>query len=122
MVQIIAVANKVDNCCNPISADAYFLSQGKTVKSAEKNLFSELKKSMVNYSVEVFKLGEKSDVMPIIYRQFSRWADGERWNDIFPDLCLPRPHRSSVMEIEKKLYDKTVSFAKENGICAIWGY
>lgn len=97
MVIIYAVANQSHS-----DEDCYFLSQGRTVQSATKNLYKELQRRWDSFEYEVGQV----DVSPLLYKHFSlNWSDGDYWGDDF-DLCLPRPDRADVIEIDADLYEK----------------
>lgn len=89
--------------------DRYFLSQGRSVKSANNNMYKFLRKEFpyIESDIDVCKL----DLSDLLYAQFSRqWYKKESWLDLFPDFYFVRANRAGITEISKEMYDKIIEY------------
>lgn len=90
--------------------DRYFLSQGRTIGSANENMYKFLRKEFpcIESNIDVCK----ADISGLLYEQFSRqWCKGECWMDLFPDFTFVRANRAGIKEISQKMYDKIIEYA-----------
>lgn len=102
MVITVTVANESNSDYSYHGTDRYFLSQGRTVDSAKKNMYKFLCKKYNFFEYETLN----SDVSELLHIQFSRqWCEGECWADLFPNFTFIRANRAGVIEISKELYD-----------------
>ena len=87
----------------------YFLSQGETVESANRNIRKHLcgRQDSVAYNFR----GE--DLSNFLYGKFARWQDGkdtwkdsESWSVRFSDFTFPRSNRAEIVEISREMFDE----------------
>ena len=107
MVLTLTVACETNRDFSCDGEDLYLLSQGRTIKSANKNAYKYLCKIF-----DVFKYeSENVDLTDFLKGKFARWQDGkdtwldeDSWCNQF-DLTFPRNNRAEVVEISKDMYE-----------------
>lgn len=111
MVLTLTVASELD-VKDPFGEgnNRYFLSQGRTVASANKNIYKYLCKIYDNY----FKYDSGSiDLMFFLQAKFARWQnnkdtwkDEDSWTNQFKDFSFPPCNRAGIVEISAEMYNR----------------
>ena len=112
MVMTLTVASEL-NTSNPWGHDndRYFLSQGKTIESANKNMYKYLCKEY-----DLFEyISENKDIMSFLLSKFARWQNGkdtwtdeESWSNQFSDFTFPRNNKAEIVEISEEMYEAII--------------
>ena len=92
--------------------DRYFISQGRTIASANKNAYKHLCKEYDTFEFESYK----KDITDFLYTNYARWEgtkdsleDPNSWTNRFPELRFIYPNKAMVVEISKDLYEEIMS-------------
>ena len=109
MVITLTVANESNKDFSYHGQDRYFLSQGRTIESANKNMYKYLRKEYLYFEYEIDVCN--SDLSELLNKQFSRqWCNGECWLDLFPDFSFIRGNRAGIIEISQEMFDEIIEY------------
>ena len=112
MIITLNVANESNKDFTYHGCDRYFLSQGRTVQSANRNMYNHLRKEYKYFEYEINVC--HPDLMELLYTQFSpQWCEGECWADLFPEFTFIRSNRAGIVEIPQEMYDKIIEHLAE---------
>ena len=110
MVITLTVANESNKDFTYHGQDRYFLSQGRTIDSANNNMYKFLCKEYEYFESEIDICN--LDLTELLHTQFSRqWYDGECWMDLFPEFTFVRANRAGITEISQEMFDKIIEYA-----------
>lgn len=113
MVMTLTVTNESNRDFTYHGQDRYFLSQGRTIESANKNMEKFLRKEFSYFESEINTVG--IDIMDFLIGKFTRWQNGkdtwednESWTNQFSDFTFPRHNKAGIVEISQKMFDKII--------------
>lgn len=112
MVITLSVANESNRNFTYHGENKYFLSQGKTIESANKNMYKYLRGIYYYFESEVNICNQ--DLTELLYTQFSpQWCEGECWTDLFPEFTFIRSDRAGIIEISQEMFDKIIEYTSQ---------
>ena len=107
MVITLTVANEMGR-----NEDSFYLSQGRTIESANNNMYRYLCKQWHEFEYQ----SETTDVSEFLHNKFARWQNGrdtwkdeDSWTNRFPDFTFIRPNRAGIIEISQEMYDEILA-------------
>lgn len=107
MVITLTVANESNKDFTYHGENRYFLSQGRTIDSANNNMYEFLCKEYEYFESEIDICN--SDLTELLHTQFSRqWCDGVCWMDLFPEFTFVRSNKAGITEISQEMFDKII--------------
>lgn len=109
MVVTLTVVNESNNDFTYHGEDRYFLSQGRTIDSANKNMYKYLCKEYEYFESEIDICN--LDLTELLHTQFSRQLCYEEcWIDLFPEFVFIKNNRAGIVEISQEMFDKIIEY------------
>jgi len=113
MVITLTVANESNVDFTYHGKGRYFLSQGKSVESANRNMHRHLCKEFEFFESSIDTLD--ADISDFLRSKFERWQDGEdiwnnedSWVNQFSGFTFPRNNKAEIIEISEEMFDRII--------------
>lgn len=107
MAITLTVANESNRDFTYHGQDRYFLSQDKTIESANENMYKFLCKEYDYFEHETNVCN--ADLSDFLHTQFAKEScDDENWSDLFPEFTFIDNNESGITEISQEMFDEII--------------